>query len=397
MQRWNLSESTGSRTATLKILHILSGDLWAGAEVMAVNLLKVFNAKGHCNLIVVLLNEGRVAEVLRSAGLKVFVIPESNRSFARLLLDFRKIIKDFCPEIIHSHRYKENLISYLAAGRWTRGNARPLLVSTQHGMPEEGDGRKPSIKSRIIRSMNYFLLSGGFDQCVAVSEDLKANMIQQLGLRRGKITTIRNGIAAPESAAATGRKEFVVGSCGRLFAVKNFALFVEIAAMIRSQLSDVRFVLAGDGPQREALSQLCRRHGLDGIFSMPGHVDDMACLYKGMDLFINTSFHEGIPMSVLEALGHGVPVLAPRVGGFPEIIDHGKDGFLIDGYDPGLFAEKCVEILSDRKLLASMSSAARKKVETKFSSARMADDYFHLYKGLFAEKNKRGNGAEVSS
>lgn len=396
MGQHSVFESTGSKAAIPRVVHILSGDLWAGAEVMAVNLLKGLNASGYCHLVVVLLNEGRVAQTLRSDGLKVFVIPESNTSFAHILLSFRKIIKDFCPDIIHSHRYKENVISYLASGRWITGNARPLLVSTQHGMPE-GYGRKPSIKSRIISSINYFLLSRGFDQCVAVSEDLRANMIQHLGLRREKIPTIRNGIAIPESSATIGRKEFVVGSCGRFFSVKNFTLFVEIAAMLRSRLSEVRFVLAGDGPQREALSQLCRSHGLDGIFSMPGHVDDMASLYNGMDLFINTSLHEGIPMSVLEALGHGVPVLAPRVGGFPEIIDHGKDGFLIEGHDPGLFAGTCVEILTDRKLLFSMSSAARDKVKTKFSSARMADDYFHLYNGLSAEKNRRGNGAEVNS
>ena len=110
-----------------------------------------------------------------------------------------------------------------------------------------------------------------------------------------------------------------------------------VSTMISSE--DVRFELAGDGPERPALEAMVQRHGLNAGFILKGHQDDMESFYRGLDIYINTSVHEGIPMTILEALAHGLPVIAPAVGGIVEIIEDGKEGFLIDGRSTGDFAE----------------------------------------------------------
>lgn len=175
-----------------------------------------------------------------------------------------------------------------------------------------------------------------------------------------------------------------MGSCGRLFPVKNYNLFIEIAAQVTVQMPEIQFVLAGDGSEMENLRLQSTRAGLDDNFSFLGHVQDMNSFYSKLDLYMSTSIHEGIPMSVLEAMGHGLPVIAPKVGGFPQIIDDGVDGLLISRHEPELFAKACFQLLSDPEILAKASKAARAKIGSRFSVQHMTTDYINLYQNLTA-------------
>lgn len=362
---------------SLRVIHVLSGDLWAGAEVMVYHLLRGLNSIVGCHVLVVVLNDGQVAERLREEGIQVEVLDETRLSFTRLVIGLRRIIKNFQPCIVHSHRYKENILAYLSS-RTGKGIS---LVATQHGMPE-GYGKPPTLKSRLIRRMNFSFRSKGFDRLVAVSQEMKAALGGN-GFDQHKIPVILNGIELPQYHPRTRPSgKIVVGSCGRLFPVKNFGLLVEIAARVASQATDMRFELAGDGPLMGSLQLQCKQNRLDAQFFFRGHVQDMDVFYQELDLFVSTSLHEGIPMSVLEAMGHGLPVVAPKVGGFPEIVDHKEDGFLIPEHDPDLFAQACLQLQADPDLLARMSRAARKKAEARFSVQRMVVDYHRLYEEL---------------
>jgi len=131
-----------------------------------------------------------------------------------------------------------------------------------------------------------------------------------------------------------------VGSAGRLFPVKGYDFFIEVAAKVMSVSEQVQFVIAGDGPERQRLERAIGKRGLRNRFTLLGHVDDMAGFYKGLDVYVSTSVHEGIPMSVLEAMGHGLPVVVPYVGGFPEIVEDGECGYLVAERSADLFARK---------------------------------------------------------
>lgn len=362
----------------MKVLHVLSGDLWAGAEVMAYNLLKGLTSMHSCEVLAVLLNEGQVAARLRKEKVQVVVLDEGKLSFPSLLLGLHRILRDFRPRIIHAHRYKENLLAYLAS----RGG-KISLVSTQHGLPETL-GEQSTLKNRLIRGINFVLLSKCFDRLVAVSNEMK-DLLAEKGMNQKKLPVIHNGIELPRDfQRPSSNDRFVVGSCGRLFPVKNYELFIETASRVTAKSPLAKFELAGGGPQLDYLRLLCSQHELDGNFSFLGHVQDMQSFYQNLDIYISTSIHEGIPMSVLEAMGHGLPVIAPRVGGFPEIIDHGVDGFLIPEHDPERFAQACLQLQCDLGLLSRMSKAARSKIESKFSTDRMTADYHNLYQQLVA-------------
>ena len=157
-----------------------------------------------------------------------------------------------------------------------------------------------------------------------------------------------------------------------------------MAALMASQSSQVGFQLAGAGPLLDDLRRQSSQYSLNGRFEFLGHINDMSSFYQGLKVYVSTSWHEGMPMSVLEAMGHGLPVVAPRVGGLPEIIDHNLNGYLIPEQNPELYAQACLHLQSDPELLHHMSMAARQKIEAKFSCQRMTEDYYELYKKISA-------------
>lgn len=364
---------------SLRILHILSGDLWAGAEVMAYQLLKDLHLNKNCSLMVVVLNQGQAASKLRHEGIQVKVLEESRCSFPSLIAGVRHIIRIFKPNVVHAHRYKENILAFSAS----RGIKKVNLVSTQHGMPETHT-KGSTLRNRLIRWTNFFILNRFFESLVAVSWDMK-NALVAKGFASQKISVIHNGMELPQHFQPTNsQNHLVVGSCGRLFPVKNYELFIEIAARVTKQMPEIQFMLAGDGPEMEKLRLQCSKAGLDGNFTFLGHMQDMQSFYRKLDLFMSTSLHEGIPMSVLEAMGHGLPIVAPRVGGFPEIIDDGIEGILVPRHDPNLFVQACLQLYSDSKVWSIFSKNARMKIESKFSSQGMTTNYINLYQALAA-------------
>jgi glycosyltransferase involved in cell wall biosynthesis len=118
-------------------------------------------------------------------------------------------------------------------------------------------------------------------------------------------------------------------------------------------------------------------------------VEDRFEFYKGLDLYLNTSLHEGIPISILEAMSYGIPIIAPNVGGLEEILDDGIQGYLVEGREPKVFANRCLNIYNNKLLKHSMERSAREKVKEKFSNDRMAKEYYNLYLDVFYKTNKK--------
>ncbi|ABQ26508.1 glycosyltransferase [Geotalea uraniireducens] len=360
----------------MKVFHFISGDLWAGAETMAFNLLRRLKGYSDLDLSVILLNEGRLADELRNSGLTVHVIDERRYSFWEIVRRIRAILRSSPPQLIHSHRYKENILAILAAGPGGSIN----LIATQHGLPEFA-GKKPPFAVRFKSRANFHILSRYFTKTVAVSGDVRNFLVNHCAFRKENVEVIHNGIEIPNAMPPKGGIGlFVIGSSGRLFQVKDYPLMVDIARTIADLDEDnIRFELAGDGPERSTLEALVQRYELRNRFVLKGHQDDMDTFYRGLDLYLNTSVHEGIPMTILEALARGLPVIAPAVGGICEIIENGVEGFLINGRHPHDFAEKCLLLRENKELRERMSKSARYKVEQLFSAERMAESYYRLY------------------
>jgi len=220
---------------------------------------------------------------------------------------------------------------------------------------------------------------------VTVSSDIQNVLVNKLGFKEESIQVIHNGVEIPnDSPGKKKNNRFVIGSSGRLFPVKDYPFMVEVARAVQKMGGKVLFELAGDGPDGPKVRALINRYGLNGTFVLKWHLDNLTAFYQDIDLYLNTSIHEGIPMGVLEAMAHGLPVVAPKVGGLPEIIDEGVQGFLIEKRNPHLFGEKCMLLCDNHALWKDMSSAAREKACRSFSLQKMAEGYYQLYRQVMS-------------
>jgi len=359
----------------INVCHIVSGDLWAGAEAMVVQLLRLLVRYDDLEVSAILFNEGHLADQCRTLGVTTHVIPEKSSTNAQMIRAVRCIFGKEHVRIAHSHGYKENIIAYLAS----RSKRDVRLVGTQHGMPEI-HVKKATLKHRITMNANFMVLAKCFQHIVAVSEDMHTQLVQQYGFPEEKLTVIHNGISITEPCpGSNGKKDFVIGSSGRLFPVKDYDLMVEIARKVLSHSDRISFVLAGDGPEQGRIREKIRKYGLEKSFILRGFVPDVTEFYQSLDLYLNTSVHEGIPLSVLEAMSYGLPVIAPKVGGLAEIVENGVDGYLVEGRRPDEYAQRCITLHRDDGLRKDIGSAARRKICSQFSSDQMAVSYYRLY------------------
>ena len=364
----------------MRVMLLASGDLWAGAEVMAYQLSCGLKEFDKVELLVVLLNKGRLAEELNGAGIEVCILDEAQLSILGLIRGAHKIVKEFSPHIIHSHRYKENLLVWLV----TRVLPNIQLIATQHGMLETA-GEKPEFKGRLRSALFFYLLSFGFQKTIAVSHEMQNLLNGKYGFSDKKLETIHNGILLPPDVVEQKSGILHIGSAGRLFPVKGYIFFIDIAAKVVEKNDQVQFVIAGQGPEQKRLKRAIDKQGLQDRFTLLGHVDGMEGFYRSLDVYVNTSVHEGIPMSVLEAMGHGLPVIVPDVGGFSEIIVDGECGYLVAERSADLFAQKILDLV-DLEPRIKMAAAARKRVEQLFSQNAMAEKYYQLYDKLMNEE-----------
>ncbi|NLD91129.1 MAG: glycosyltransferase [Fibrobacter sp.] len=340
---------------------------------MAFHLIRTMADSNSISVSAIIFNNGRLADELKNAGVDVTVFEESRYSFPVLVYKVFRKLRSKKIDLIHSHRQKENILALIVSVLLRNTG----LVSTLHGMPEN-PSTKLTIHS-IIRKLNFFLLSRFFSCTVAVSNDIRDILINR-GFSKRKIITIHNGIPLPsfdtDSKKDTSRS-FTIGTAGRLVPVKDFGLFIDIAFFLRNH-QNIHFLLAGDGPLEQDLRCKVSELGLNN-FSFSGKIDDMNLFYKQIDIFMNTSIHEGIPMTILEAMSRGIPVIAPCVGGLPEIIENGVDGFLIQKRNLMHYAGKSMLLSNDLAVYQIMAQAAQEKIKKRFSVSIMTQSYIGVY------------------
>ena len=250
-------------------------------------------------------------------------------------------------------------------------------------MPEPVSKKIKYFKDMALAKYNIHILSKYFKYIVAVSEDIRSNFIKQYRISESKIVVIHNGIEMCHDISSSKEKEeFVIGSAGRLFPIKDYTLMVQIAKEVLSRTDKVRFELAGEGPEQDKILRLIQEYNIGNRFILRGFIDDVETFYHGLDIYINTSVHEGFPMSLLEAMACGLPIVAPNVGGIKEMIDDGYQGFLIEGRSPKAYSDKCMELIRNKQTIQTMGAASREKIRKYYSMDSMADKYCQLYKNV---------------
>lgn len=374
------------KNTKMKVLHIASGDLWAGAEVQLFTLVKALARMPGVEPEVVLLNHGRLEEELCSAGIKVSVIDESQFNGIKILIQLITLIRKLKPDVIHTHRNKENILGSIAA--LLGGNISTMR--TAHGAPEHS----PSwyhIPKRIILFLDWFC--GRFLQkcIIAISEDLAGILAKDYPPE--KIHVIQNGIDSEQvrQSAAEQSKEvkaksdkYKVGIIGRLVPVKRVDLFIRTAHELLEDNPELNmnFYIYGDGPLRDELEILNQQYKKHAQIHFEGHCHSILAELQNLDALLMTSDHEGLPMTLLEAMVLQVPVLAHAVGGIPMLLDYGNCGILVENHNPEGYAQAIIKLTSDSKFGKKITDDALTRVTEQYSAEQNARAYRKRYKDL---------------
>jgi glycosyltransferase involved in cell wall biosynthesis len=370
------------------VCHIASGDRWAGAEAQVAALLKQLSREPDFLLSAIVLNPGRLADKIRDCGIETRVIPENAHGFHALAREAMNFLEGKNIRILHSHRYKENLLAAWLAWRLDI----PHRVQTQHGLPEPQRGFR-RVKQMAIQGLDRLIMRRAADRVISVSSEMTRHLTRQLGSKR--IVTIPNGVDLEEVRSSLTPQEAkerlgiprgceVVGTAGRLEPIKRLDIFLRAAAKIRGERPSTRFVIAGEGREAAALRALAQALGIAEDLRFLGQRDDIYDVLRAFDLMVLSSDHEGLPMILLEALGLGVAAVARAVGGIPEVIQDGRNGILVDSADPELLAQACLRALSDRALSQRLAEAGPLSVASDFSARTTAHKVAQLYLSLLA-------------
>jgi len=373
-------------TQRLHICHIISGDLWAGAEVQAYTLLKALQEQNTFNLSAIILNEGKLSEKLEELGITTTLIPESSNSFIKIYQTIKKQFSKNPPSILHSHRYKENIL----AGLLKKPCGIKALVQTIHGTHENLKGLK-KIKMNLNMSINRYFTNRFFNAQIAVSSEIEQYLKRKF--RYSNTVTIHNAIDVKSCASQISQENmrqnlsvppdaFVIGGVGRLVPVKGFEILIEAVALLKTKIENIHLIIVGDGPLKNDLQECCKRTGLENEVTFTGFRDDVADVVKALDIFVVSSHHEGIPMAVLEAMAQNKAVVSTKVGGMNEIIEDSVSGILIPPNDPRSISDAIIELHSSPQNLNKLEKEAAKRINQKFSLTHLTSKMSDLYSSL---------------
>src|SRR4051812_9867197 len=319
----------------LRILHIISGDLWAGAESQAFTLLKHLHRS--TTLHVVLMNDGELSRRLQSLDIPVTIISESEFSSTQILTKLIKIIRQFKPNVLHTHRQKENilgnvanLISSLPFGK------RAASVRTSHGAPEFAPKGKQKIQVWLDNWVGKYLQQG----VIAVSNELAEKL--SFIFPAEKIHVIHNGVDCDALKANATMADFRqnapnhkhVGIIGRIEPVKRIDIFIEVANLLlknKDAQLPLQFHVIGTGSLRSIMEEKANQLDIKEYVHFHGHREDMASCISSLDVIVMCSDHEGTPMTALEAVGLGARVVAHKTGGLIDILN-GDDDLLVTNH-----------------------------------------------------------------
>jgi glycosyltransferase involved in cell wall biosynthesis len=338
--------------------------------------------------------EGDMSYLAKESGVEPLVISELRREVNIIndLISFYKLyrfVKKEKPDVVHTHMAKAGTIGRLAA----RLTGVPLVIHTFHGHIFHSYFN--SSKTRFFLLIER-LLARVTDKIIVISEEQKDEIKRFLKLKSdNKLTLIPLGFELNEFLKDDNgnnvdklREELnipkeaaVIGIIGRLTAIKNHKMFLEVAKEVKRKDSPkkIKFLIIGDGEMKDELIALSSKSGIREDVIFAGWRKDMDLVYKAMDIVTLTSLNEGTPVSLIEALASGRTVVATDVGGVRDIVENGKSGFIVPSNDIDAFSEATSRLLNDVKKRKEFGLYGRDFIKGKYSKDKLVDTIENFY------------------
>ena len=353
----------------MKIIQIMPEFGSAGAEIMCENLCYELKNAGNEVVVVSLFTlHTDITKRLENAKIKIIYLDKKKGFDWKILFRLRKAIKKEKADIIHTHRY---ILPYVFLA--TLG-IRVKIVHTVHNVAQKECGSS-------LRRINNIIYHVGHVIPVALSQIVKDSISKEYNIVGGKIPVILNGINLKKCVPKDTYEictPIKVLHVGRFAEQKNHVGLIDAFELFHMGYQESLLYLIGDGPELNKLQQIVRQKDLQDSIIFVGLTDNVLEYMHNSDVFVLSSLYEGIPMTIIEAMGTGLPIVSTNVGGIPDMIVDKEEGLLVD-LNPQSIAAALKKIIDDKLFREKIGRNAIIKSK-EFSSEIMAKKYLNIYK-----------------
>ena len=346
---------------------------WRGGQSQILLLLRGLYERGHAAELIAV-RGSPLAKRARTANIYVHSVP---RSAARLraATKIRSALADGRIEVVHVNEPHALTAAWLAGA----GRLVPLVNSRRVAYPL---GKSWLSRARYLSAARI----------LAVSQFVKKSIVES-GISEERIEVVYEGVkvhngpsAAQRSQArkrwGVGEQEILFGCVGYLLPEKGQEFAVRAMPEVRAKFPRARLLLAGDGPCRGQLEKLARELGVADAVIFAGFVEDIAQVYRALDVFVFPSLAEPLGTSLLAAMGWGLPVVAVASGGVPEYVEDGVSGLLVERAEHALIARAMIRVLEEAGLSGLLGLGARERIASRLTADHMVDRTVEIYQGL---------------
>lgn len=338
-------------------------------------------------------DEGDMSYYAQELGVQPTVIPNLRREVSpvqdfRVLMSVYQLMREYKPHVVHTHTAKAGFIGRTAA----RMAGVPVIVHTFHGHVFKG--YFSPLKTQVFLTLER-IAARWTDTIITLTDSLRRELADEYHItRKSRMSVLPLGLDL-QAFADVKRKsgEFraawdipadvpLVGIVARLAPVKNHTLFLEAAKQVLQQKPDARFAIVGDGDECANLRAKVTEMGLSDHVIFTGWEKNTASIYSDLDVKVISSVNEGTPVTLIEALSAGCPVVSTNVGGVSELLEGGRFGAIVPSGDVDALAKAIVETLDN----PPDPEAARKAMIHHYGIDRLVRDIQSLYRGLLLRK-----------
>ena len=354
----------------MKIMQVIPYFCFGGAEIMCENLTYALKNAGQEVFAVSLYHDRTpIARRMEEAGIRIVYLDKKLGLDLSMVPKLIKIIRRERPDVVHTHL---DVIKYTVLAAKLAGVRK--CVHTVHSLADrEAEGR-------LQKMINGFYFRHGWSVPVALTPEVQSSVLEFYGLPLRRVSVIYNGIdlsrCVPKTTYETGEIVTIL-HVGRFDVPKNHPGLLEAFRLLLETHPECRLRLVGDGELRPDMEKLAREKGIADFVEFCGMQSNVYPYLHDADIFTLPSIYEGNPMTIIEAMGTGLPIVASRVGGIPDMISDGESGLLVEP-EPQSICAGLTRLVGDAALRQRLGLAARKQSQT-FSAEHMARDYISCY------------------
>lgn len=376
------------------IAHVIQHFGMGGLENGVVNLLNRMPENRYRHVVVCLGGYTDFRHRLQRDDVQFFALHKRPGKDLGLYGRLFRLLRELHPDLLHTRNLSTLEGQFVAAAAGVRAR-----VHGEHGRDVfdlHGKNRKYNLLRKLARPLVH--------QYTAVSKDLANWLEHTVGAAPQRITQIYNGVDSlrfhPRREERTligpdgfmSGNELLIGSVGRMAEVKDYPNLVRAFLRLLSDQPELRkrlrLVIVGEGGSRVECLDLLHAAGAGHLAWLPGERADVAEIMRALDVFVLPSLGEGISNTILEAMASGLPVIATRVGGNPELVEHDRTGKLVPAGDPIALAQALYSYTQDSGRVKAHGQAARAIIESRFGMEAMVENYLSVYDRVLASKHE---------